>query len=290
MNLAPLPSPGLEHWSIEQFAPPGLEAVDRLRPASAPYANPDPHAPALVLVPGLNMDARGYVRQLQLGALADVHTLQANNEAVPGEEDFGHFARHVEEYVIAQKLQERPGGFVLGGSSMGGAVSIAICARGRIKPRALVLIGSFANCIHQRLPIWQRVVAPPLSWGVAVQSGKPRVARGLAGVTKRIKEAPSVRICATLDWATSSARKATLAAAIMALRNTRQNQIPKARVVQAADAGRSWDRRLGAAVFGRSRKWPKIFPRARGWPRSTEPDTCSFTRTPNVSTPRSLSS
>ena len=148
---------------------PGLETVDTLRPSRAPYLNENPDAPALVLIPGLTMDSHDYVRQLPLGILADIHTLQANNDAVDGEEGFGHFARHVEEYIIAKKLAERPGGFVLGGSSMGGAISLAICARGRVRPRGLVLIGSFANCMQ--LPFYQRFFAP-LSWYLPLDFAK----------------------------------------------------------------------------------------------------------------------
>lgn len=169
MILPPLPAPDADPWSIDPFAYPGLETVDALRPARAPYRNENPDAPALVLIPGLTMDSRDYIRQLPLGAVADIHTLQANNNAVDGEESFGHFARHVEEYILAQKLEERPGGFVIGGSSMGGAISLAICARGRVNPRGLVLIGSFANCMH--LPFYQRFFAP-LSWYLPLDFAK----------------------------------------------------------------------------------------------------------------------
>jgi|GEM_PF-1099884 len=117
LDLPPLPNSEENHWFTQPLSLPGLETVDVLRPAREPYQNTN--APALVLVLGLSMDARGYVRQLQLAPYVDIHTLQANNNAVEGEKDFGHFARHVEEYIIANKLEERPGGFVLGGTVIG---------------------------------------------------------------------------------------------------------------------------------------------------------------------------
>src|SRR5438874_2374051 len=98
VNLPPFPNLGDECWRIEPFAPPELETVDALRPAGDPYLCSDAHAPALVLVPGLSMDARGYLRQLQLAPLVDIHTLQASTRAIAGETGLGHFARHVEEY------------------------------------------------------------------------------------------------------------------------------------------------------------------------------------------------
>jgi len=68
------------------------------------------------------------------------------------------FGRYVEEYILHHKLDQHPGGVVLGGCSMGGAISLAVALRGRIKLRGLVLIGTFGSCRH--LPRWQRVCAP----------------------------------------------------------------------------------------------------------------------------------
>ncbi len=222
MPLPPFPSPTENPWSAEPFSPPGMETVDALRSTRAPYLNTDPNAPALVLVPGWTMDARGYSRQLPLGALADIHTLQANNDAVAGEEGFGHFARHVEEYIIAKKLEERPGGFVLGGSSMGGAISIAICARGRVKPRALILIGSFANSRH--LPFYQRFFAP-LSWVLPLDFAK-RMSRFFSDFVRNARSAFGKDL--SFMWSTHIHRThGYYGRAVMAL--TRQNQIPQAR-------------------------------------------------------------
>ncbi|MEI6236358.1 MAG: alpha/beta hydrolase [Planctomycetota bacterium] len=222
LDLPPLPNSEENHWFTQPFSPPGLETVDVLRPAREPYQNPN--APALVLVPGLSMDARGYVRQLQLAPYVDIHTLQANNNAVEGEKDFGHFARHVEEYIIANKLEERPGGFVLGGSSMGGALTVAIALRGRVKPRALVLIGTFANAQH--LPYWQRLLAP-LSWVLPLDFAK-RSARVLGHMIKNPRSA-YFRDLQYLGGEHIHRTHGYYGRANMAL--TRQNQIPLAKSI-----------------------------------------------------------
>ncbi len=167
------------------------------------------------------MDSRAYIRQLQLGGVADVHTLQATNEPVPGEEKFGHFARHVEEYIVANKLEQRPGGFVLGGSSMGGSVSLAICARGRVKPRALILIGTFGTCRH--LPLYQRVLAP-LSWYLPLDFAK-RTARYFGRMIKNPSSA-RFRDLQYLGREHAYRSHGYYGRACMAL--TRQNQIPDA--------------------------------------------------------------
>jgi non-heme chloroperoxidase len=169
-GLAAMPAIDDRHFHYEPFRPEqpeGLETIEVIRPAEACYRPRNEHAPALVLIPGLGMDCRGYIRQFPLGALAEIHCPQAANREIPGEADLGHFARHVEEYILARELDKRPGGFVLGGSSMGGAVSLAICARGRVCPRALILLGSFAHRRH--LPAYQRALAPlsyylPIDW------------------------------------------------------------------------------------------------------------------------------
>ena len=124
--------------------------LEALRPAAAPYLCPHAAAPALVLIPGLGMDGLGFVRQLPLGAVADLHLFQMPNEARDGEEGLGHFARHVEDYIRATRLEERAGGVVLGGCSMGGAVSLAVALRGRVRLRGLILLGTFGNCVHVR--------------------------------------------------------------------------------------------------------------------------------------------
>ena len=224
MTLPPLPNPEEQHWATTAFAPEGMEAVDVLRPARAPYANNDPAAPALVLIPGLSMDSRAYVRQLPLGVIADIHTLQANNGAVTGEDGFGHFARHVEEYIIANKLEQRPGGFVLGGSSMGGSMTLAVTLRGRVKPRALVLIGTFGNAKH--LPLYQRVLAP-LSWVLPMDFSK-RMARKFGRMIKNPRSA-YLKDLQYLGREHAYRSHGYYGRAIRAL--TRQNQIPDAKSI-----------------------------------------------------------
>ncbi|HLX62643.1 MAG TPA: alpha/beta hydrolase [Planctomycetota bacterium] len=222
MPLPPYPQLGDACWRSEPFTPPGLEPVAALRPANDPYICTNPDAPALLLVPGLSMDSRGYLRQLQLGALADIHTLQANCGSIAGETGLGHFARHVEEYVLARNLDKRPGGFVIGGSSMGGAISLAVCLRRRVKPRALVLIGTFGNCRH--LPIYQRVLAP-LSWVLPFDFGK-RTLR----VSARLLAKTGSAFFRDLSYMAQEHFPRTqgyYGRAIMAL--TRQNQIPAAK-------------------------------------------------------------
>jgi len=185
MNISLLPFPDENCWRVEPFQPSEMESVDVLRPASAPFVCDDPNAPALILVPGLSMDARGFARQLQLGSIADIHTLQANNHAVAGESGLGHFARHVEQYILSKNLESRPGGLIIGGCSMGGAISLAICIRGRVKPKALILLGTFAHGKH--LPIYQRWLAP-LSGVIPLQFGK-RIMRVLARPFHKSKRA-----------------------------------------------------------------------------------------------------
>lgn len=221
MQLPPVPSSVVDKFRQEIFTPPGLEPVEVLRPKKKRHACKDPNAPALVLVPGLSMDARGYVRQLPLGAITQLHVLQANNEAVEGESGFGHFARHVEEYIIANKLERRPGGFIIGGSSMGGAVSLAVCLRGRVKPRALIMIGSFGNAAH--LP-WLWRMAAPLSWILPIDFAKKisgSIVRMIpflgASVREDVRYLSAERISRTRGY---------YGRAIMAL--TRQNQIAAA--------------------------------------------------------------
>jgi pimeloyl-ACP methyl ester carboxylesterase len=221
-NLPPVPALEEEQLKYEQFAAPGLEAVDVIRPAQPQYGVNDPRAPALVLVPGLGMDCRGYIKQFPLGSIAELHLPQATNQSIEGEEGLGHFARHVEEYILQKKLHERPGGFILGGSSMGGAVSLHVCTRGKVQPRALVLIGSFANARH--LPAYQRALAP-LSWYLPVD----RFKRMLKPLLSWVRHFGGITGGDAL-WIVSGRSRHTrhyYGRAIMAL--TRQNQIESAR-------------------------------------------------------------
>jgi len=112
----------------------------------------------MLLIPGLGLDGSGLLRQLPLGALTHLHLFQMPNLPAAGESGLGRFARHVEEYILAKKLDQRPGGLVLGGNSMGGAVSILVASRGRVKLRGLVLIGTYGSC--KQLPLFQRALAP----------------------------------------------------------------------------------------------------------------------------------
>ncbi|HLX59820.1 MAG TPA: alpha/beta hydrolase [Planctomycetota bacterium] len=220
--LLPPPEPHDRLLAFENFYAPGFEPVDVVRPALDEHRVKNPDAPALVLIPGLGMDSRNYIRQLPLGALADLHMPQAMNAPVAGEEGLGHFARHVEEFVLDRRLDRRPGGFVIGGSSMGGTVSLNVCLRGRVKPRGLVLIGSFANA--KRLPLYQRMLAP-LSWILPINLVKRLVKKAASRGNKVAGFTPE-----ELKWLVSTRIQRTngyYGRAIMAL--TRQNQLPAAR-------------------------------------------------------------
>jgi pimeloyl-ACP methyl ester carboxylesterase len=152
--------------------------VEALLPVTAEFRCKREKAPSLVLIPGLGMDALGFVRQLQLGPHAHLHFVQTPNEPARGEEGLHVYARYVEDYILERKLDRRRGGLILGGCSMGGALSIAIALRGRVKLRGLVLIGTFGSSKH--LPAWQRFCAP-LAWvlpmGLARQAAWQMVAR-----------------------------------------------------------------------------------------------------------------
>jgi 3-oxoadipate enol-lactonase/4-carboxymuconolactone decarboxylase len=161
--LPPIPFLDEKHLRSERVAASGLGDVEFFVPAEAPYTCDRAAAPALVLVPGLGMDAAGFLRQLPLGVLAHLYLFQTPNEPVRGEEGLGAYARYIEEFIRAQKLEEQPGGVVLGGCSMGGALSLAVAIRGKVKLRGLLLMGTFGACRH--LPRWQRLAAP-LAWVV----------------------------------------------------------------------------------------------------------------------------
>lgn len=153
MTLPPLPSLERRHLRAESAG-----ALEALVPVADPYRCADPRAPAMLLVPGLGLDGLGLIRQLPLGALAHLHFFQMPNTAAANETGLARFARHIEDYIHATKLDERPGGLVLGGNSMGGAVSILVASRRRVKLRGLVLIGTYGSCKH--LPFLQRALAP----------------------------------------------------------------------------------------------------------------------------------
>lgn len=160
-SLPALPDLDESFLKLETVHAPNGLALEALVPAHAEHTCTDPNAPAFVMVPGLGMDGWGFFRQLPLGAISSLHLFQMPNDPAPGEKGLGHFARHVEDYIIARGLDKRPGGVIVGGCSMGGAVSLHLATRARIKLRGLALIGTFAHCKH--LAIWKRWAAP-LSW------------------------------------------------------------------------------------------------------------------------------
>jgi pimeloyl-ACP methyl ester carboxylesterase len=158
--LPPLPALSQDNFisDVVDGSSPRLEA---LLPAADDYRCSAANAPQLLFVPGLGMDGVGFVRQLPLGALAHIRLFQTPNDGIAGESGLGHAASHVERYIAARRLDRAPGGLVLAGRSMGGAISMLIAMRARVRVRALVLISTFGSCRH--LPRWQRIAAP-LAW------------------------------------------------------------------------------------------------------------------------------
>jgi len=156
--LPPVPSLDEKHLRVESIHTASLGVLEALVPAAAPYLCPDRQAPALLLVPGLGLDGLGFIRQLPLGALAHLQLFQTPNGPISGEEGLGCFARYVEEYILASKLDQHPGGLVLGGASLGGAISLLAAIRGRVTLRGLVLLGTFGSSQH--LPTVERTLAP----------------------------------------------------------------------------------------------------------------------------------
>jgi 3-oxoadipate enol-lactonase len=149
------------------------------------------------------------------------------NSPLPDEQDLNCFARFVEEYIRARGLHERPGGVVLGGCSMGGAVSLTTAIRQRVALRGLILLGSFGNCRH--LPAWQRLAAPLARWiplGLARRAVHILVAK--THQFGRVSESEA-------DWLVTTKAGHTsdyFARAVCAL--TRQNQIDAARKLSLA--------------------------------------------------------
>lgn len=160
-KLPPAPTLDESHLRELQFVSEKHGRLEALIPVAAPYVCSNPDAPALLLIPGLGMDGLGFLRQLPLGALAHLHLFQTPNHTPANEAGIDAFAHHVENYIIESKLDKHPGGVILGGCSMGGAVSLATAIRSRIKLRGLVLIGTFGASRH--LPFWQRW-GSPLAW------------------------------------------------------------------------------------------------------------------------------
>lgn len=224
--LPAVPSLDQSQLRTARAATEGGAGLEALVPSAAPYVCADAHAPVLVLAPGLGMDAQGFIRQLPLGAVADLHLFQTPNEGVEGEEGLGHFARHVEGYIRARGLEQRPGGVILGGCSMGGAVSLAVAIRGRVKLRGLVLIGAFGNSAH--LCWLVRACAPTLAHCIPLRLSR-RAARGVVAHTGFFGRLSS----GEADWMVSCSLERTRGYYVRAAAAlTRQNQIAAARGLQ----------------------------------------------------------
>lgn len=218
------PVPPLDHKELQLRAvhANGHGGLHALVPSGKNYICKDPNAPALVMVPGLGMDGLGFIRQLPLGAQTDLHLFQTPNEPAPNEEGLGHFASHVEAYIQSARLEHRPGGVILAGCSMGGAVSLCTAIRGRVKLRGLILLGTFGHCRH--LHWWQRLFAPAIRIQ-PLRLGRKVARRVIQHTTYFGKIQPH-----EADWLVDSKMERTrdyFTRAVMAL--TRQNQIEAAK-------------------------------------------------------------
>ena len=158
--LPPVPSLETRHLRHDAVQTP-LGKIDALIPEADIYVCKAAERPALLLIPGLGMDGNAFIRQLPLGALCDLYFFQTPNGRVAGEEGLGHYARFVEEYILARGLDRRPAGLILGGASMGGAITQMVALRGRVKLRGMILLGTFGSSDH--LKALQRFAAP-LAW------------------------------------------------------------------------------------------------------------------------------
>lgn len=159
--LPPIPPLDPAQFRSERVELDGLPAIEVLRPADARYVCEDPAAPAQVWVPGFGTDSQSWIRQLPLGALGPWYAPQHAASFPEDEVRMGKFARFIEAFIRAKRLEERPGGVVLLGSSMGGAVSLATAVRGKIRLRGLVLIGTLGCGRQVGFP--GRQIAP-LGW------------------------------------------------------------------------------------------------------------------------------
>lgn len=182
-----LPSvPALDRALIrsEAATTPGGNLLEAMVPVQTEYRCYDPNAPALLLIPGMGLDGTGLIRQLQLGSISRIYLFQMPNYPAQGETGLAQYARHVEDYIKAKKLDERRGGLVLGGNSMGGAISLLIANRGKVKLRGLALVGTFGHAKH--LPVYQRIAAP-LAWILPMNIGHVVVCR-TAGLLRLFKQ------------------------------------------------------------------------------------------------------
>ena len=159
--LPPPPALDQEALRLEQKTVSGIGIVEGWVPKHSPQREQTSQAPALICVPGLGMCARSFVRQLPLARYSELHCLQYPKYGMPGEQGLGHFAAYLETYIRAHDLENRPGGVVLMGTSMGGAVSMLTAIRAKVKLRGLMLVGTFAS--KRYLSAVQRNLAP-FSW------------------------------------------------------------------------------------------------------------------------------
>ncbi len=154
MTLPPIPSLDIQRHLRPVTIESDLGPIQVMRPAEAPYQCASPDAPAILLIPGMGMNASGFIRQLPLGALGELHLFENRTEPIADETGLASYARYLEAYITASKLDRLPGGMVLGGASMGGAMSLAVAIRGRIKLRGLLLLGTFGSTATLRW--WRR--------------------------------------------------------------------------------------------------------------------------------------
>ena len=154
IDLPPLPALQRDHVRVNSVAT-ELGTLEAFVPASAPYFCEDAAAPALLLVPGLGLDGLGFIRQLPLGKRAHLHLFQTPNAAL--DNGLESAADYVESYVRASGLDKTPGGLILGGASMGGAISLTLALRGRVKLAGLILIGTYGS--RRLLPWFQKTMA-----------------------------------------------------------------------------------------------------------------------------------
>jgi pimeloyl-ACP methyl ester carboxylesterase len=151
------PPPELEREHLEPLSiRTELGVTEGFRPARESYRCADKNAPAILLVPGMGMDAVNFLRQLPVGLTGHLHLIENRTEPLSGEQGLAIFARYIEAFITAAKLDQYPGGLVLGGASMGGAMSLAVALRGRIRLRGLMLIGTFGST--RRMRFWRRML------------------------------------------------------------------------------------------------------------------------------------